>query len=288
MASRSRRSMKAQPPTRQGPVTDLTKAERQKNIILEFQVTPPDNPLDLDALADATELAFKLLVPWCQEKHSSLALLPIARQAALYVQAIDFSIVASQQGFNIAEEAINFSQDLKEDSEEPDERTEIERQKYLRRMVDIAVRGHQMAEDSMMKFRKVRETMNELIDKAKAKEVKQGSKDQQVLTDLTNNIAVLERFAGHISQYAGWWNNMEMLQNSQEERTKAQVMSYSSLREESVILKWEELRDGYTCYTNKIRVLQDAHPTLFVESRLSLEKPKTGILRKLWTKFTGL
>ncbi|KAF8153789.1 hypothetical protein B0H34DRAFT_676702 [Crassisporium funariophilum] len=231
----------------------------------------PEAARDLDKLAESTESAFKLLLPWCRAKNLSPDLAPISRQAILYVQAIDFSIVASQHGFTIAEEAIGLADAIKESNLDGDVDTEVERQKYLQGMLNLAAEGHKLALGAMEKFRNVRETMFGLIKVAKAGHKAEDLPDKKahvkILSDLKKGISVLERFATHISEYCAWWNAMEMAQQSQKDMTQRLAIDYNSLRDKIVIKKWKELREAYVNYTDKIRALQDSYPTLFLESR---------------------
>ncbi|KAF8153757.1 hypothetical protein B0H34DRAFT_719035 [Crassisporium funariophilum] len=245
-------------------------------ILKQIQINPPRNTIDLDALADSTELAFRLLVPWCQENYKVPALILIAQQAVRYIQAIDFSIVASQQGFNIAEEALSFSETLAQKKiTRRGKNVEAERQVYLRGMVDLAVKGHKTAEEAMEQFRDVRGTLLTLIDKARiGHSARRDDKSLKLLSKLESSISVLERFADHISLYVGWWNKMEMLQNAQESRTKGLLIDYNSLHDRAVIRKWEELKQKYVQYTNKVRALQDRYPTFFIESRTKTPSSK--------------
>lgn len=80
---------------------------------------------------------------------SSLALQSIKLQAKSYMQALEFSVMAAQHGFNIAEDALAFA-DLM------DSCNEIERQEYLRGMFDIALLGENNAKAAHERFRNVR------------------------------------------------------------------------------------------------------------------------------------
>ncbi|KAF8160640.1 hypothetical protein B0H34DRAFT_344990 [Crassisporium funariophilum] len=243
----------------------------RKTTIKTLPLAHPQSPSDLDKLAESTQSAFKLLVPWCRGKNLPSALAPISRQAILYVQAIDFSIVASQQGFTIAEDALSLSTILKESGPVVDANTEVDLQEYLRGMLDLATKGHNMAIEAMEKFRGVSQTMRELLRIANAEQNADNSSDKKAnlktLSDLKKGIKVLERFATHISLYVTWWNKMEMSHHAQKARAEHLTIDYNSLRNKVVIKKWGELREAYANYTDKIRALQDNYPTMFLESR---------------------
>ncbi|KAF8153788.1 hypothetical protein B0H34DRAFT_66608 [Crassisporium funariophilum] len=255
-------------PSPQRKPNDMTN-ELERKIIKNLPPTIPKEPIDLDKLAETTKLAFELLLPWCQqEQESSQALVLVYEQAILYVAAIDFSITVAQKGFNLAEEAISFSEIL----EDPrDDTSEIDRQKYLQGLVALAVEGRKMAEEALNKFRAARETMNKLVTDARAASKDEGHEGVVVrLETLEKKLNILDRFSAHISQYATWWNSMEMSHNSQETRTRQLEIDYSSLRQRAVILKWKELKGGYVGYNNKIRTLQNEYPQLFVQSRQAI------------------
>ncbi|KAF8153756.1 hypothetical protein B0H34DRAFT_65591 [Crassisporium funariophilum] len=244
------------------------KIKLEHDITQKFKLAPPSTIVDLDQLAESTKMAFDLLVPWCHGTQSLPALIPISQQANLYVQAIDYSIAASQAGFNLAEEALGFAASLCADEANSTRTAE----------------SHKLADDAMTRFRNVREKMTELIDKAKtAKPTKQDEKSLRILSELESKISVLECFSGHISLYADWWSGMEMAHVSQKSRTEQQAIDYSSMRETAVIMKWKELQKSYEGYTDKIRVLQDTHGTLFVESKRMAEEKKRSPLSKLLT-----
>jgi len=130
-------------------------------------VSPPEE-FDAVALARSTDAAPKVLWPWCQLHNSyvpfhtpirkfSYALyssdLPfasaISAQARIYVNAINFSVVAVQLGFTIAEEAISL-RDLIPVS------TPNQHQSHLTGMLELARDGHNNATKALQMFRNVR------------------------------------------------------------------------------------------------------------------------------------
>ena len=70
-------------------------------------------------------------------------------QARAYVNAIDFSVVAAQNGFTVAEEAISL-RDLIPIS------TPDELRHYLERMLNLAKKDHDNANKTLQRFRDVR------------------------------------------------------------------------------------------------------------------------------------
>ena len=74
-------------------------------------------------------------------------------QAQSCVKAIDYSIVAAQIGFNIAEEAINFSKVVEARTSEADLTN------YLAGMWNMAINGHQNAKLALDEFKCVRTTI---------------------------------------------------------------------------------------------------------------------------------
>ena len=130
-------------------------------------VSPPEE-FDAVALARSTDAAPKVLWPWCQLhnlyvpfhtpiRKFSYALyssdLPfasaISAQARIYVNAIDFSVVAVQLGFTTAEEAISL-RDLIPVS------TPNYHQSHLTGMLELARDGHNNATKALQMFRNVR------------------------------------------------------------------------------------------------------------------------------------
>jgi hypothetical protein len=81
--------------------------------------------------------------------HSTFAK-DIAAQALAYVGAIDFSIVAAQNGFNVTEEAIALGELIPISS--PDQL-----QSYLVGMLKLAKHGHSNASKTLHTFRDVRQ-----------------------------------------------------------------------------------------------------------------------------------
>lgn len=78
----------------------------------------------------------------------------IKLQAQSYTKAIDFSIIAAEQGHTIAEEALGFAKNIDEAGF-----SDEERQSYLRGMLDMAYRGERNAQKAHEKFREVRSTL---------------------------------------------------------------------------------------------------------------------------------
>lgn len=74
-------------------------------------------------------------------------------QAQSYVKAIDYSIVAAQIGFNIAEEAINFFKVVESRTSEADLTS------YLAGMWNMALNGHHNAQLALDEFKGVRTTI---------------------------------------------------------------------------------------------------------------------------------
>ncbi|KAF8153785.1 hypothetical protein B0H34DRAFT_66462 [Crassisporium funariophilum] len=238
--------------------------------MMDSFLVPPTETFNLDELAKSTASALGLLVPWCQPNNLFDELVPISQQAASYVKAINSSIVASQQGFNIAEDAISFSEFLTSASLNPtnDSTTETQRQEYLKSMLDLAISGHKTAKDSMNKFRGVRQTVISLIEKAQSRCDGQGRPvDHSNLDSLKSKVSILETFFENISQYTAWWSRMEMSQNSLETKSELMVVKYNALRKQTVVKSWTELRNQYVLYTEKIRVIQDRYPQIFIEEQ---------------------
>ncbi|KAF8153808.1 hypothetical protein B0H34DRAFT_719215 [Crassisporium funariophilum] len=235
---------------------------------LEVTLVPPTD-VNLDDLAQATLLAFELLAPWCRLHYASLALQSISEQALQYVKAIDFSVVAAQQGFMIADEAISFAELLPHSSPK-------DHHEYLLGMLAIADRGQQSAKLTVEKFRDVRTTVLKLLQDAAEEQSGTAFKaqggntlDNEQLTKLEEGISVLEKFSTCISSYISWWNLMALSGKTQFDRTEHVVFHYDCLREKTIISKWRDLRRDYVTYTNKIRALQDSNPSLFSVSKPS-------------------
>lgn len=74
-------------------------------------------------------------------------------QAQSYIEAIDYSIIAAQNGFNIAEEAINFSKVAEARTSEADLTN------YLVGMWNMALDGHRNAQLALDKFKDARTTI---------------------------------------------------------------------------------------------------------------------------------
>ncbi|KAF8153786.1 hypothetical protein B0H34DRAFT_66480 [Crassisporium funariophilum] len=221
---------------------------------MESALTVFDQSVNLVVLAQSTKAALDLLAPWYQSKHSSKTLILISRQAELYVHAVNSSILASQRGFTIADEAINLFEVLQSNNIEGSKDMEIQKQEYLNTMFELAVRGHELTKEALNKFRNVRQTVLRLIQEAKNED--HGSEDPTSiikLSNLENSISILEDFSENMSQYASWWNRMEMMQSAQKTSTEM-FMKYANnaLRQQTVVQKWMKLREEYVQYTEKV------------------------------------
>jgi len=132
--------------------------------------SPPDD-FDAVALARSTDRALQVLLPWCQVHKSYVSSTPqfavflealysseltfagdIAAQAFAYVEAIDFSVVAAQNGFTVAEDAISLG-DLIPIS------TPNQHQGYLEGMLKLARDGRNNAAKTLQTFRDVRKNV---------------------------------------------------------------------------------------------------------------------------------
>ena len=72
---------------------------------------------------------------------------------------------------------------------------------------------------------------------------------RELSQDLLNGIEDLERFAANIGDFVKWWTWMKLDTDTQCGRTLAQIETdYSSLRQKSVITKWEELQLQFVSY----------------------------------------
>jgi len=130
--------------------------------------SPPDD-FDAVALARSTNRALQVLLPWCQVHKSYASFTPqfaifiealysseltfagdIAAQALAYVEAIHLSVVAAQNGFTVAEEAISLG-DLIPIS------IPNQHQSYLEGMLTLARDGRNNATKTLQTFRDVRQ-----------------------------------------------------------------------------------------------------------------------------------
>ncbi|KAF4623075.1 hypothetical protein D9613_002353 [Agrocybe pediades] len=236
----------------------------------------PEIP-ELKALANSTSQSLKVLRPWCKAEHTSIALRSIKLQAQTYTKAIDFSIIAAEQGHTIAEEALGFAENIDHVSFSEDQR-----QAYLRQMLEMAYKGESNAHKAHEKFREVRTTLERLIKDAREEHELQNavlaqsedawpmslsssglysldhSKDANELNKLESGVTVLEEFSRCVSLFISWWNKMKMSQASLAARAHHVFVNYNALRERSVVQKWEQLKQSYVEYCDEIKRLQDA------------------------------
>ncbi|KAF9553105.1 hypothetical protein CPC08DRAFT_714064 [Agrocybe pediades] len=226
----------------------------------EYVLPAPTVP-DLATLAKSTEQALSILRPWCTvtKHYKSKALVSIQIQALSYVEAIDFSITAAQDGYTIADEVLDFAEDISVGKNTP----EKELQEYLQGMLQLAQRGEENAKLAWTRFREVRHTVERLVREAKEERIQENKKLFAFLRGrlghLEENIAVLERFSKAISLYMAWWNELNMTHGAITSRTTK--INYSSLRNEAVVKSWRTLKTAYVDYTNKIKAIQDVDPT---------------------------
>jgi len=126
---------------------------------------PPDE-FNAEALARSADRALKVLLPWCQLPNSYVSFTPqfaifieasyrselpfardVAAQARAFVEAIDFSVVAAQNGLTVAEEDMS---DLIPIG------TPDQLQSCLEGMLDFAKNGYDDANTTLQMFRGVR------------------------------------------------------------------------------------------------------------------------------------
>ncbi|KAF8153795.1 hypothetical protein B0H34DRAFT_809463 [Crassisporium funariophilum] len=247
------------------------------NTLARYFFKAPEG-IDLDALAKSTSLALALLVPWCKSDNQSYnALRPISEQARAYVRAIDCSVVAAQQGYNVAEDAVTLCKSIRAQT------SQQELDAYAKSMVELAKNGHSKAKEALDQFRTVRKDILALVSKAERVDDSDTgsfkiypvlSKQNQYflysgqLQQLEEGIPVLEALEKNISDYITWWNWMECTTNGQVKRTKPLEVNYGSLRDQAVMKKWKELRKSFVLYSTKINRLQDKYPKMFAAIRI--------------------
>ncbi|PPQ83163.1 hypothetical protein CVT25_005410 [Psilocybe cyanescens] len=203
--------------------------------------------IHLRELADLTSHVYKLLRPWCFSEQSGLAIFkPIRVQALSYVQAIDFSITAAQNGFNFCEDVLAFA-DLLDSSDE------IQRQDYLRELVGLAQQAAENAEKAKDKFRNVRMIVGKLVRDAQKQQSMNASKSsEKQLKELEEGVTMLESFSACISTHISWWTTVYMGHKSQVMRLDPVVVRYNTIRNQGVVNKWKQLRQEYVDYTYKV------------------------------------
>ncbi|KAF4618305.1 hypothetical protein D9613_011547 [Agrocybe pediades] len=264
----------------------------------EYVLPAPTSVPDLVALAESTEEALSILRPWCTvtKHYKSKALVSIQIQALSYVEAIDFSITAAQDGYTIADEVLDFAEDISVGKNTP----EKELQEYLQGMLQLAQRGEENAKLAWTRFREVRNTVErvrliplwvseynwnlnwsstQLVREAKEERIQENKKLFAFLRGrlghLEENIAVLERFSKAISLYMAWWNELNMTHGAITSRTTK--INYSSLRNEAVVKSWRTLKTAYVDYTNKIKAIQDVDPTFASQLEMPCnDEPERG------------
>ncbi|KAF8147844.1 hypothetical protein B0H34DRAFT_276516 [Crassisporium funariophilum] len=230
-------------------------------------VLGPPKKIDLKALAESTEQVFRLLEPWCHPERQSLpAFKFISHQAKGYIQAIDFSIVASKQGFTIAQDAVAFSANLVVHEDFMDKAIEDDRQKYLLGMAKLAEQGLTVAQVASQRFRDVRTTVLRLIREAKGMTDDKDRRADELLSELEGKINIIEQFATHLSDCCQWWNATTMLHTYLVDKSRGVVFNYSAIKNKMIVDTWMDIMGTYSGYIQKMRNIQDNYPAYFVES----------------------
>ncbi|KAF9552215.1 hypothetical protein CPC08DRAFT_768465 [Agrocybe pediades] len=244
---------------------------------LEIVVLDAPEIPELRALANSTSQSLKVLRPWCKAEHTSIALRSIKLQALTYTKAIDFSIIAAEQGHTIAEEALGFAKNIDHTGFSEDDR-----QAYLRQMLDMAYRGESNAHKAHEKFREVRTTLEKLISAARDEQkLENAHKDTKELNKLEDDVSILEEFSRCVSLFISWWIKMKMSQASLAARAHHVFVNYNALRERSVVQKWEQLKQSYVEYCDEIKRLQDADEDFakeLAQARLEAEESDSQLV----------
>ncbi|KAF4623026.1 hypothetical protein D9613_002378 [Agrocybe pediades] len=256
--------------------------------VVQVDLPEPTLPTFLKDLAKSTSSALVVLRPWCRDDFAppTTALSCIKLQAQSYVGAIKLSVIAAQQGHNIAEEALGFSKNV-----DNREFSEKDRQGYLRGMVDIARRGEDNATKANEAFRGLRRKLEALIADSKV-DIAKGTDRvsntiSSLLTDLEKGTSALEDLSSCVSQYINWWTAQDMAHKSLSASSEQLVINYSSLRKRTVIQKWVELKKAYVEYTDMIKELEDLDPAFSAEMKQALRQEETQYARNPAPNLTG-
>ena len=138
---------------------------------------PPDKHLDLKAIGQSAIVALTLIKPWCRidsdrsvERYcsstnftsdacdsiwsSSVIKQSIAIQARKYVGAIEYSVVAAQEGYNIADHALQLSASLQRKGS-----SSTERELFAQNMIVHSNNAYLKASRAVDKFRICRQAI---------------------------------------------------------------------------------------------------------------------------------
>jgi len=137
-------------------------------------------PIDPVKMANDTEKALKLLRPWwgldnkdpyvlnqwsmttrinpysLSNPRSLAAYIPISELASSYVRAIDSSVLAAQQGYNVSEDALQLANSLGNKS------SPAEQKQYANSMLTLAHCAYKRAEKALQRFRDIRVALNKV------------------------------------------------------------------------------------------------------------------------------
>ncbi|PPQ93531.1 hypothetical protein CVT25_000513 [Psilocybe cyanescens] len=230
----------------------------------------PESTPNLEALVESTIAAFEILSPWCMLQSRSEAARLIKIQAHSYAKAINLTITAAQDGYNITQDVLRYVQ-LSPSFDE------TRRHEYWKNMVGYAVRGRENAVKAQNEFRN-------LIRNAK-KDANTSCENVGCteLDALKRDIKTLEKFNDNVSAFVAWWNVLELDYNAQQTRSSSLQTNYNYYRDASVVKNWEKLKEKYVDYTcEKIQEFIDSNPEFLAILR---EPESEGLERKKRTPF---
>ncbi|KAF4623029.1 hypothetical protein D9613_002375 [Agrocybe pediades] len=162
-----------------------------------------------------------------------------------YIGAIKLSLIAAQKEYDIAEEALELMEiidELKYSEANRPEYSEADRQEHLQDMVNIAKQAEESAKKVNEAFRDVRNTLN------------------KQLIDIARSDKALDKISSMLFS-----DRLEIGHGSLRVSSKHLVISYTAIRQKSIVQRWLVLKNAYLEYTYMISNIQNSDPAFSAE-----------------------
>ncbi|PPQ83885.1 hypothetical protein CVT25_000629 [Psilocybe cyanescens] len=214
--------------------------------------------MHLRELADLTSHFYKLLRPWCFSEQCSLAIFkPIRVQALSYLQAIDFSVAAAQNGLKFSQDAIALAELL-------DSSDEMQHQEHLRGLVGLEQQAAENAENTKTRFRNIRVIVGKLLRDTQKQPLNVSESSEKQLKEFEEGVNILESFSTCISIYISWWTTVHMSYKPQCIRHNSVPSEIRVLRNARLLHVYKDQRQEYIDYTDKIQSTQNTNSDFII------------------------
>ncbi|KAF8153828.1 hypothetical protein B0H34DRAFT_68023 [Crassisporium funariophilum] len=225
------------------------------------------NEFDSQAFAASTRLTLELLESLARLRSPSSELVNrIAAQSFHYTRKITFGTRAAQIGFEVAHKVIYFAGVIKDSITQ-------DRQEFVLGILQMAEQGCRRADEAFCVFGDVRRELSNLIDETR-EEIRRYSPRSSTRRGSLHNIEKMlykaidasERFLAEISAFVRWWDFLVVELASWTPGRRIVLFNVDSLRHAGVVERWHVVGRQFSEYTDKILLLEDTFPLLFLHS----------------------